>query len=121
MKRRFQIIRNGKKNQSRYTNKLLGQCKGWGGSIKNQKLLIIIMSKPGLTKQIVGVESSYCRDIYKVNVIANSQLFNLVMIGVKKGLQTFQYCLVERLPLICCLAHNLGTPKENSFSFKSNL
>ena len=90
MKRRFQIIRNGKKNQSRYTNKLLGQCKGWGGSIKNQKLLIILMSKPGLTKQIVGVESSYCRDIYKVNVIANSQLFNLVMIGMKKGLQTFQ-------------------------------
>ena len=47
------------------------------------------MSKPSITKQIVRVELACCRDIYKANDIANSQLFNLVMESMKKAYKPF--------------------------------
>ena len=65
------------KSKSRYTNKLLEQCKSWDGPfINTEELVDIFKSKPDVTKQIVRVELSYCRDIH-TDVIANPQLFKL--------------------------------------------
>ena len=66
------------KKQSNYTNKLLQQCKSWGGPVTTiEELLQITQSKPDKIEQIVRTELSYYRDTHKSDVIANAHLFKL--------------------------------------------
>ena len=51
------------KKQSCYTNKLLMQCKSWGGTVTSvDEVLQIIQKKPGIAEHIIRVELTYYCD-----------------------------------------------------------
>ena len=66
------------KKQSCYTNKLLMQCKSWGGPVTSvDEVLQIIQKKPDIAEHIIRVELAYYRDTHKADVISTPELFRL--------------------------------------------
>ena len=85
------------KKQSNYTNKLLQQCKSWGGPVTTiEELLQITQSKPDKIEQIVRTEFSYYRDTHKSDVIANAHLFKLNKVTHEERLANLSILLSDK-------------------------
>ena len=68
--------------QSQYVNKLLAQCKSWGGGpvISIQELESVMKRHHDMFETIVKVELAYYKHTHRAGVIANPSLFKLIRV-----------------------------------------
>lgn len=75
------------KKQSQYVNKLLVQCKSWGGPVSSiEELQTTLKRHPEAVENIVEVELTYYKHTHRTEVIANPSLFKLIKISHEERL-----------------------------------
>ncbi len=66
------------KNQAKYTQKCLQQCKGWNGPATSvEELHMILKSNADKREKIVRMELSFYRDTHKADAIQQPDLFRI--------------------------------------------
>ena len=86
-------LEKAKKN-SRYTNKLLIDCKSWGGPVTSvEAILEVLKSNPQKAEQIIRTELAYYRDTHRTDVIATPELFKLNSISHEERLENLTVLL----------------------------
>ena len=69
------------KKQSQYVNKLLAQCKSWGGPVVSiQELEAVMKRHYDTVETVVKVELAYYKHTHSAEVIANPSLFKLIKV-----------------------------------------
>ena len=87
------------KNQSRYTQKCLQQCKGWNGPATSvEELHTILNLNPDNREKIVRTELSFYRDAHKADVIQQPDLFKINNISHEEQLLNLCALLGEHDP-----------------------
>ena len=85
------------KKQSQYVNKLLAQCKSWGGPVVSiQELEAVMKRHHDTVETILKVELAYYKHTHRVEVIANPSLFKLIKVTHEERLSNLLVLLNQQ-------------------------
>lgn len=94
--------------QSQYVNKLLAQCKSWGGPVVSIPELEAVMKRHhDEVETVVKTELTYYKHAHRAEVIASPSLFKLIRVSHEERLSNLMVLLsqqaleVSRIPQKC--------------------
>ena len=87
------------KKQSQYVNKLLAQCKSWGGpvvSIPELEAVIVMKRHHDEVETVVKTELTYYKHAHRAEVIASPSLFKLIRVSHEERLSNLMVLLSQQ-------------------------
>ena len=85
------------KKQSQYVNKLLAQCKSWGGPVVSIPELEAVMKRHhDKVETVVKTELTYYKHTHRAEVIASPSLFKLIRVSHEERLSSLMVLLSQQ-------------------------